>query len=88
MARKIFVAATGKDCGKTTTSLSLLHLASKKYGKGRVGFIKPFGPKPAEFRGVIVDKDAALTAEIFGLEQDPTLLSPVVVDRATTRAFL
>ncbi|PKN12787.1 MAG: cobyrinic acid a,c-diamide synthase [Deltaproteobacteria bacterium HGW-Deltaproteobacteria-4] len=88
MARKIFVAATGKDCGKTTTSLSLLHLASKKYGKGRVGFMKPFGPKPAEYRGVIVDKDAALTAEIFGLEQDPTLLSPVVVDRATTRAFL
>lgn len=88
MARKIFIAATGKDSGKTTTSLSLLHLASKKYGKGRVGFMKPFGPKPAEYRGVIVDKDAALTAEIFGLEQDPTLFSPVVVDRATTRAFL
>lgn len=88
MARKIFVAATGKDCGKTTTSLSLLHLASKKYGKGRVGFIKPFGPKPAEYKGIIVDKDAALTAEIFGLDQDPSLISPVVVDRNTTRDFL
>lgn len=88
MARKIFVAATGKNCGKTTTSLSLLHLASQKYGKGRVGFMKPFGPKPAHYRGWVIDKDAALTAEIFGLDEDPALLSPVVVDRDTTRAFL
>jgi len=34
MARKIFVAATGKNCGKTTTSLSLLHLASKNTARG------------------------------------------------------
>ncbi|HXV21994.1 MAG TPA: AAA family ATPase, partial [Desulfuromonadales bacterium] len=39
MARKIFIAATGQNSGKTTTSLSLMHLARKKYG--RVGFIKP-----------------------------------------------
>ena len=42
MARKIFIAATGQNCGKTTTSLSLMHLAKKKYA--RVGFIKPVGP--------------------------------------------
>jgi len=88
MARKIFVAATGKNCGKTTTSLSLLHLASRKYGAGRVGFIKPIGPKPEPFRGRIVDKDAALTAEIFGLQDDAEYLSPVVVDRNTTRDLL
>ena len=27
MCKKIFIAATGQHCGKTTTSLSLLHLA-------------------------------------------------------------
>ncbi len=33
MCKKIFIAATGQNCGKTTTSLSLLHLARKKYKK-------------------------------------------------------
>ena len=58
MARKIFVAATGQNSGKTTTSISLLHLARRKYE--RVGFIKPLGPKPAMLLGRAVDKDAAL----------------------------
>lgn len=88
MARKIFIAAIGKNSGKTTTSLSLLHLARKKYGAGRVGFIKPIGPKPTEYRGQIVDKDAALTAEIFGLQDDVALMSPVVLTRDSTRDFL
>ena len=38
MARKIFIAATGMNSGKITTSLSLMHMAKKKYS--RVGFIK------------------------------------------------
>ena len=44
MARKVFIAATGQNSGKTTTSLSLMYMARKKYK--RVGFIKPLGPKP------------------------------------------
>ncbi len=60
MARKIFIAANGQNCGKTTVCLSLLHLARKKYQ--RVGFIKPLGPKPAFLRGLEVDKDAVLMA--------------------------
>ena len=48
MARKIFIAATGMNSGKTTTSLSLMHMARKKYA--RVGFIKPIGPKPIPVR--------------------------------------
>ena len=65
MARKIFVAATGQNSGKTTTSVSLLHMARKKYG--RVGFIKPIGPKPAQLRRSTLDKDAILIAQVFGL---------------------
>jgi uncharacterized protein len=60
MAKKIFIAATGQNTGKTTTSLFLLYLARKTYG--RVGYIKPLGPKPALLNGVEVDKDAALMA--------------------------
>lgn len=83
MAKKIFIAATGQNCGKTTTCIGLMHLALKKYG--RVGFIKPLGPKPAAFRGCTVDKDAALIAQVFGLEKDLRWMSPVVVHPDTTR---
>jgi len=83
MAKKIFIAATGQNCGKTTTSIGLMHLAQKKYG--RVGFIKPLGPKPATFHRCTVDKDAALIAQVFGLEKDLHWMSPVVVHPDTTR---
>jgi BioD-like phosphotransacetylase family protein len=83
MVSKIFIAATGQNCGKTTTSICLMHLALKKYQ--RVGFIKPLGPKPAQFLGCSVDKDAALIAQVFGLSADLPWMSPVVVYPDTTR---
>ena len=86
MAKKIFIAATGQNCGKTTTSLSLLHLALKKYP--RVGFIKPFGPKRTIYQGRAVDVDAALIAHVYGMEEQLDLMSPVVLDSWTTRDFL
>lgn len=86
MARKVFIAATGQDCGKTTTSLSLLHLALQKYK--RVGFIKPVGPKPSPYNDFWVDKDAALVARVFNLEDDIRLMSPVVVQPGDTRKVL
>lgn len=83
MAKKIFIAASGQNIGKTTISVSLLHLARKKYG--RVGFIKPLGPKPTQLRGQSVDKDAALMAQVFDLGKDLRYMSPVVVYPDTTR---
>lgn len=83
MAKKIFIAATGQNCGKTTTSIGLMHLAQKKYR--RVGFIKPLGPKPATFHRCTVDKDAALIAQVFDLEKELRWMSPVVVHPDTTR---
>jgi phosphate acetyltransferase len=86
MCKKIFIAATGQHCGKTTISLSLMHLAKKKYA--RVGFIKPIGPKLFVFDGVQMDMDAALIASIYGLEADRALMSPVVLGRGYTKRFL
>jgi len=71
VCKKIFIAATGQHCGKTTISLSLMHLAKKKYA--RVGFIKPIGPKLFMLDGVEMDMDAALIASIYGLEDDRSL---------------
>ena len=86
MCKKIFVSATGQHCGKTTTSLSLLYLARKKYD--RVGFIKPFGPKRTNYLGQFVDIDAALIAHVYGMEDRLSLMSPVVLDAYTTRNVL
>lgn len=86
MARKIFIAATGQNCGKTTTSLSLMHLARKKYA--RVGFVKPVGPKPVKVGETWADKDAALIAGVYGMERQLPLMSPVVLQADTTRQLL
>lgn len=86
MCKKIFISATGQDCGKTTTSLSLLHLAREKYS--RVGFIKPFGPKRTLYNGKAVDVDAALMAHVFDMDDRLDLMSPVVLEPGTTRAVL
>jgi BioD-like phosphotransacetylase family protein len=83
MAKKIFIAATGQNCGKTTTCIGLMHLARKKYRN--VGFIKPLGPKPATYHRHMVDKDAALIAQVFDLEKELRWMSPVVVHPETTR---
>ena len=84
MARKIFIAATGQNCGKTTTCVSLLHLAQKKYQ--RIGFIKPLGPKPTTYRGLTVDKDAALIAQVFGLTRDELAVA-LAAENIDTRKY-
>ena len=86
MARKIFVAATGQNCGKSTVSMSLLHRAAQKYR--RVGFIKPIGPKLVEYRGCQADKDAVLMAQVFSLEDNIRDMSPVPLYPETTRQVL
>lgn len=86
MCKKLYIAATGQNCGKTTMSISLMHLARKKYA--RVGFIKPIGPKIEMFGDLMVDMDAALMAKAYGLEEDIALMSPVALHKNFTREFL
>lgn len=86
MAKKIFIAATGQNCGKTTMSISLMHLARRKYD--RVGFIKPIGPKIERYGERMLDMDAVLMARTYGLEADIDLMNPVPLHRNFTREFL
>ncbi|MDA8429081.1 MAG: AAA family ATPase [Geobacteraceae bacterium] len=86
MCKKIFIAATGQHCGKTTISLSLMHLARKRYK--RVGFIKPIGPKCIEYRGLTMDMDAAMMAGVYNLDEDAHLMSPMTLTPGLTRRFL
>lgn len=83
MAKRLFIAAIDKNSGKTTTSISLMHLALKKYD--RVGFFKPFGGQTVSYKGRVVDKDVALMAQVFGLGKYLHLMSPVVLSAGLTR---
>lgn len=86
MAKKLFIAATGQNSGKTTASLSLVHLAQKKYR--RVGFVKALGPKVTTYKGLDVDKDAALMCQVFGMGRHLQYMSPVVLHPDSTRKAL
>jgi len=86
VARKIFIAATSQNCGKTTMSVSLMHLARLKYK--RVGFIKPIGPKYEMYGDLMLDMDAILVAKTFGLEENIALMNPVTMHKSFTRDFL
>jgi uncharacterized protein len=85
-AKKIFIAATGQNCGKTTMSVSLVHLARQKYD--RVGFIKPIGPKIERYGDLELDMDAVLMAKTYGLEEDIVLMNPVPLHKNFTRDYL
>lgn len=86
MAKKVFIAATGQNCGKTTVSVSLMHLARQKYE--RVGFIKPLGPKIEKYGDLMVDMDAVLIAKTYGIEEDIALMNPVSLHKNFTREYL
>lgn len=86
MCKKIFIGATGQHCGKTTISLSLMHLARKKYP--RVGFIKPIGPKCIQYKGLTMDMDAAMISGVYNLDHDAHLMSPLTLTPGSTRQFL
>lgn len=86
MARKVYIAATSQNCGKTTMSVSLMHLARLKYE--RVGFMKPIGPKYQMYGDLMLDMDAILMAKTFGLEEDIALMNPVTMHKSFTRDYL
>ncbi|GAB4228988.1 MAG: AAA family ATPase [Chlamydiales bacterium] len=83
----IFIAATGQNVGKTTLSLGIISALQKIYP--RVGFVKPIGQQSVKVAEKIeVDKDAVLFKEHFNLNQTYPSLSPVILPKGFTKAFL
>lgn len=85
-ARRIFLAATGQNRGKTTTSLGL---AAAIAARGhRLGFLKPVGQRYVMVGDSRADEDAVLMKEVFDLADPLTLMSPVTVPRHFTTDYL
>ncbi len=82
-----FVASTGQHVGKTTTCLGLISGLIKQYKS--VGFLKPIGQEHIETKsGIHVDKDVLLFKEHFSLQDDLSLMSPILFPRGFTRDYI
>lgn len=85
-ARRVFLAATGQNRGKTTTSLGLM-AAIRERGH-RLGFVKPVGQRYLVVNGTRADEDAVLVREVFGLDDALDDMSPVTLPRHFTTDFV
>lgn len=75
----IYVGATSGYSGKNMIAMGIgLKLQKEGY---RVGYMKPVGALPQEKNGVLGDADAFFVQDILGLSDNPTLVTPVVVDQ-------
>ena len=84
--KRLFIAATRMNDGKTTTSLALFSALRSMTDK--VGFIKPVGQRYVEYQGSQVDEDSVLLNRIFNVATPMQAMSPVVVHSSFTREFL
>ncbi|MDD2765171.1 MAG: AAA family ATPase [Opitutaceae bacterium] len=86
ITRRIFVAATRMNDGKTTACLGLFAALQHLYP--RVGFIKPVGQRFVEVEGHKVDEDSYLLDMIYKVRVPIESMSPITVDPTFTRRFL
>jgi hypothetical protein len=87
--RKIFIAATKQNDGKTTVSLGLIFNFKDRFKK--VAFIKPIGQRYLEEEGVKVDEDSVLVEKVTascnvrcGIKD----MSPIAVEKGFTEKYI
>lgn len=85
--KKIFIASTGQNVGKTTLSLGMMHLFQEHFP--RLTYMKPVGQEFIRLTEKMhVDKDVALLQKQYNLTADPALMSPVLIPSGFTKDFL
>lgn len=84
--KRVFVAATRQNDGKTTTCLGLYAALQKVYP--RVGFIKPVGQRFVEVEGRNIDEDSYLLDTIYNVRVPIEEMSPIAIDPTFTRRYL
>jgi BioD-like phosphotransacetylase family protein len=84
--KRIFVAATRMNDGKTTACLGLYAALQALYP--RVGFIKPVGQRFVDVGGQRVDEDSYLLDVIYQVRVPIESMSPITIDSTFTRRYL
>ena len=84
--KKIFIAATKQNDGKTTVSLGLMRNFQNRFKK--VGFIKPIGQRYLEEEGLKIDEDSILIEEVCGIKCGLKDMSPIAVEKGFTERYI
>lgn len=87
--KKIFIAATHQNDGKTTVALGLIFNLKERFKK--VGFIKPIGQRYLQEEGVKVDEDSVLVEKILkscGVRCGLKDTSPIAVEKGFTENYI
>jgi len=84
--KKIFIAATKQNDGKTTVSLGLICNFQNRFKK--VGFIKPIGQRYLEEEGLKIDEDSLLIEEVCGIKCGLKDMSPIAVEKGFTEKYI
>ncbi len=86
MAKNLFIAATGKDVGKSTISFAMIHyLLSQNY---KVGFMKPVGQRWLASPWGEVEEDVILMKQYFQFPDEPLDMNPIVIRKGYTESYL
>jgi dethiobiotin synthase len=86
MASRVFIAATGRNAGKTSVSLGLISfLVTRGY---RVGYMKPIAQRHVRHGSKAVAEDALLMRKVFGLGGDLENMGPFIVEKNQTAKYI
>jgi len=84
--KKVFIAATKQNDGKTTVSLGLIRNFQARFKK--VSFIKPIGQRYLEEEGQKIDEDSVLIEEVCGIKCGLKDMSPIAVEKGFTEKYI
>jgi hypothetical protein len=84
--KKIFIAATKQNDGKTTVCLGLISNLKNRFKN--IAFIKPIGQRYLEEEGLKVDEDSVLIEKVCKVRCGLRDMSPVAVERGFTEKYI
>ncbi len=84
--KKVYIAATRQNDGKTITCLGLIAAFMKRLPN--VGYIKPVGQRYIEVNSHRIDEDSVLVKDVYHVEENIQDMSPVAVPRGFTEAYI
>lgn len=84
--KRIFIAATRMNDGKTTSSLGLYSALNDTQKK--IGYIKPVGQRFIDINGEKIDEDSYLFNKTFNVATPMGAMSPIVVHKDFTKNYL
>lgn len=86
MPKRIFIAATRQNDGKTVLSLGLIYALFKK--TSNIGFIKPIGQRYVLEKGQKIDEDSILIEGACRINCSLKDMSPIAIEKGFTEKYI